>query len=211
SSFEREIIDIDRLSRNIQEVKDVVLVKHKEFKSLRCSISKFTSSFGYFQQCEAQAKARTNTESSNLMSKKKELARLLTIKEDTKRHGCPGLSVTANALVTAEIARVDASCSTFILVHSSLAMLIISLCDSEMQKQKYLPSLAKLDTIASWHYLGLTKPDNESDASGLRTTATKVEGGWVIKYIWKFIGGWRWWLVVVEVAVAEVVVSGIGG
>ncbi|GJT01175.1 kinesin-like protein KIN-12E [Tanacetum coccineum] len=40
-------------------------------------------------------------------------------------HGCPGLSVTANALVTAEIARVDASCSTFILVHSSLAMLTI--------------------------------------------------------------------------------------
>nr|GEW35940.1 kinesin-like protein KIN-12E [Tanacetum cinerariifolium] len=85
SSFEREIIDIDRLSRNIQEVKDVVLVKQKEYKSLRCSISKFTSSFGYFQQCEAQANARTNTASSNLMSKKKELARLLTIKEDTKR------------------------------------------------------------------------------------------------------------------------------
>ncbi|GJY44464.1 acyl-coenzyme A oxidase 4, peroxisomal, partial [Tanacetum coccineum] len=42
-----------------------------------------------------------------------------------KGYGCPGLSVTANALVTAEIARVDASCSTFILVHSSLAMLTI--------------------------------------------------------------------------------------
>nr|GEW92423.1 kinesin-like protein KIN-12E [Tanacetum cinerariifolium] len=61
SSFEREIIDIDRLSRNIQEVKYV------------------------FQQCEAQAKARTNTASSYLMSKKKELTYLLTIKEDTER------------------------------------------------------------------------------------------------------------------------------
>ncbi|KAI7742104.1 hypothetical protein M8C21_023416 [Ambrosia artemisiifolia] len=102
-----------------------------------------------------------------------------------KGYGCPGLSVTANALATAEIARVDASCSTFILVHSSLAMLTISLCGSEQQKQKYLPSLAKLDTIACW---GLTEPDYGSDASGLRTTATKVEGGWVIEGQKRWIG-----------------------
>jgi len=42
-----------------------------------------------------------------------------------KGYGCPGLSITANAIATAEIARVDASCSTFILVHSSLGMLTI--------------------------------------------------------------------------------------
>ncbi|KAI7742106.1 hypothetical protein M8C21_023418, partial [Ambrosia artemisiifolia] len=102
-----------------------------------------------------------------------------------KGYGCPGLSVTANALATAEIARVDASCSTFILVHSSLAMLTISLCGSEQQKHKYLPSLAKLDTIACW---GLTEPDYGSDASGLRTTATKVEGGWVIEGQKRWIG-----------------------
>ncbi|XP_076939094.1 acyl-coenzyme A oxidase 4, peroxisomal-like [Bidens hawaiensis] len=102
-----------------------------------------------------------------------------------KGYGCPGLSVTASALATAEIARVDASCSTFILVHSSLAMLTISLCGSELQKQKYLPSLAKLDTIACW---GLTEPDYGSDASGLRTTATKVEGGWVIEGQKRWIG-----------------------
>lgn len=41
-------------------------------------------------------------------------------------YGCPGLSLTANAFAMAEVARVDASCSTFILVHSSLAMLTIS-------------------------------------------------------------------------------------
>ena len=40
-------------------------------------------------------------------------------------YGCPGLSITASAIATAEVARVDASCSTFILVHSSLAMLNI--------------------------------------------------------------------------------------
>ncbi|ONK67918.1 uncharacterized protein A4U43_C05F5150 [Asparagus officinalis] len=67
-----------------------------------------------------------------------------------KGYGCPGLSITGSAIATAEMARVDASCSTFILVHSSLAMLTIALCGSEEQKQKYLPSLAELHTVACW-------------------------------------------------------------
>lgn len=102
-----------------------------------------------------------------------------------KGYGCPGLSVTASAVATAEVARVDASCSTFILVHSSLAMLTISLCGSEMQKQKYLPSLARLDSVACW---ALTEPDYGSDASSLKTIATKVDGGWVIEGQKRWIG-----------------------
>ncbi|KAL2500273.1 Glutaryl-CoA dehydrogenase [Forsythia ovata] len=35
-----------------------------------------------------------------------------------KGYGCPNLSITANAIATAEVARVDASCSTFILYGS---------------------------------------------------------------------------------------------
>ncbi|XP_033143618.1 acyl-coenzyme A oxidase 4, peroxisomal-like [Brassica rapa] len=42
-----------------------------------------------------------------------------------KGYGCPGLSITANAIATAEISRVDASCGTFNLVHTSLGMLTI--------------------------------------------------------------------------------------
>ncbi|XP_078177986.1 acyl-coenzyme A oxidase 4, peroxisomal-like [Carex rostrata] len=102
-----------------------------------------------------------------------------------KGFGCPGLSITGSAIVTAEIARVDASCSTFILVHSSLAMLTIALCGSEAQKEKYLPSLAKLKTIACW---ALTEPDYGSDASSLKTTATKVAGGWVLNGQKRWIG-----------------------
>ncbi|KAJ8753771.1 hypothetical protein K2173_000025 [Erythroxylum novogranatense] len=100
-------------------------------------------------------------------------------------YGCPGLSITGSAIATAEIARVDASCSTFILVHSSLAMLTIALCGSEAQKQKYLPSLAKLSTVACW---GLTEPDYGSDASSVKTTATKVGGGWIIEGQKRWIG-----------------------
>ncbi|KAM1749059.1 hypothetical protein ACFX15_009541 [Malus domestica] len=102
-----------------------------------------------------------------------------------KGYGCPGLSITPNAFATAEIARVDASCSTFFLVHSSLAMLTIALCGSEAQKQKYLPSLAEFKTVACW---GLTEPDYGSDASALRATATKVEGGWVLEGQKRWIG-----------------------
>lgn len=102
-----------------------------------------------------------------------------------KGYGCPGLSITGNAIAIAEMARVDASCSTFILVHSSLAMLTIAMCGSESQKQKYLPSLAQLHTIACW---ALTEPDYGSDASSLRTTATKVTGGWVLDGQKRWIG-----------------------
>ncbi|CAL5422775.1 unnamed protein product [Camellia sinensis] len=100
-------------------------------------------------------------------------------------YGCPGLSITASAITFAEIARVDASCSTFILVHSSLAMLTISIGGSEAQKHKYLPSLAQLKTIACW---GLTEPDYGSDASSLKTTATKVTGGWILEGQKRWIG-----------------------
>ncbi|KAJ4979797.1 hypothetical protein NE237_010577 [Protea cynaroides] len=102
-----------------------------------------------------------------------------------KGYGCPGLSITGNAIATAEVARVDASCSTFILVHSSLAMLTIALCGSEAQKQEYLPYLAQFHKVACW---GLTEPDNGSDASSLMTTATKVEGGWLLDGQKRWIG-----------------------
>ncbi|GFY95789.1 acyl-CoA oxidase 4 [Actinidia rufa] len=113
-----------------------------------------------------------------------------------KGYGCPGLSITANAIVTAEVARVDASCSTFILVHSSLGMLTIwflyllglstiAIGGSEAQKCKYLPSMAQLKTIGCW---GLTEPGYGSDASSLETIATKVAGGWILDGQKRWIG-----------------------
>lgn len=102
-----------------------------------------------------------------------------------KDYGCPGLSITASAIALAEMARVDASCSTFVLVHSSLAMLTIGLVGSEAQKQRYLPSLARFDSVGCW---ALTEPDYGSDASSLSTTATKVNGGWILEGQKRWIG-----------------------
>ncbi|KAK5771449.1 Acyl-coenzyme A oxidase 4, peroxisomal -like protein [Gossypium arboreum] len=102
----------------------------------------------------------------------------------TEGYGSPGLSITTSAIANAEIARVDASCSTFLLVHS-VGMLTIASCGSEEQKQKYLPSLAQLKTIACW---ALTEPEYGSDASAVNTTARKVEGGWIIDGQKRWIG-----------------------
>ncbi|TXG64627.1 hypothetical protein EZV62_011621 [Acer yangbiense] len=102
-----------------------------------------------------------------------------------KGYGCPGHSITASAIAVAEVARVDASCCTFFSVHSCLAMLTIALCGSEAQKQEYLPSMALLNTVGCW---ALTEPDYGSDASSLRTTATKVEGGWILEGQKRWIG-----------------------
>ncbi|XVF76835.1 hypothetical protein PTKIN_Ptkin13bG0298900 [Pterospermum kingtungense] len=102
----------------------------------------------------------------------------------TKGYGCPGLSITNSAIANAEVARVDASCSTFLLVHS-VAMLTIETCGSEEQKQKYLPSMAQLKKIGCW---ALTEPDFGSDASSVNTTARKVEGGWILEGQKRWIG-----------------------
>ncbi|KAF3499137.1 hypothetical protein F2Q69_00043640 [Brassica cretica] len=48
--------------------------------------------------------------------------------------GCPGLSITANAIATAEMSRVDASCGTFNLVHTSLNMLTIGMGVDELEQ-----------------------------------------------------------------------------
>ena len=40
-------------------------------------------------------------------------------------HGCPGQSIMGAAIANVEMARVDGSMSTFLMVHNSLAMLTI--------------------------------------------------------------------------------------
>ncbi|KAH0452688.1 hypothetical protein IEQ34_019987 [Dendrobium chrysotoxum] len=144
------------------------------------------------------------------------LAEVCCVGGTIKGYGCPGISITGSAIAMTEIARVDASCSSAILVHSSLAMLsieptflislhmYIAFYGTENQKEKYLPSLAQLNTFACWvsceihiilfnilltllmfteefyMFQALTEPDHGSDASSLTTTATKVNGGWIL-------------------------------
>ncbi|CAD7698284.1 unnamed protein product [Ostreobium quekettii] len=102
-----------------------------------------------------------------------------------KYPGCSGLSTLGTGMVMAEMARVDASLSTFVMVHASLAMHTIELMGTEEQKQELLPKLSGLDLVGCW---GLTEPDHGSDAAKLSTTARAVEGGWVLNGRKRWIG-----------------------
>ncbi len=102
-----------------------------------------------------------------------------------KGFSCAGQSVVEAGLTCIELARVDGSMSTFLMVHNSLCMLTIDLLGSEEQKQQLLPDLAALKTIGAW---GLTEPSNGSDASALQTTATKVDGGYELNGCKRWIG-----------------------
>jgi len=105
-------------------------------------------------------------------------------------YGCPGRSTTLMGFVMMEMARVDASISTFFGVHTGLAMGSIYLCGSETQKQKWLPEMAALGKVGSF---GLTEPEVGSGASGgLLTTAKRDGDTWILNGQKKWIGNATW-------------------
>lgn len=105
-------------------------------------------------------------------------------------YGCAGRSTTLLGFVMMEMARVDASMSTFFGVHTGLAMGSIYLCGSEEQKQRWLPSMAAMEQIGSF---ALTEPDVGSGTAGGLTTTAKREGDtWTLNGQKKWIGNATW-------------------
>jgi glutaryl-CoA dehydrogenase len=101
-------------------------------------------------------------------------------------YGCPGGGPLLDGMIAMELARVDPSISTFMGVHSGLAMGSIYLCGSEEQKQRWLPAMARIEKIGAF---GLTEPDVGSGvAGGLTTTARRDGDQWVLSGQKKWIG-----------------------
>jgi glutaryl-CoA dehydrogenase len=75
------------------------------------------------------------------------------------------------------VERVDSGFRSMMSVQSSLVMLPIHEYGTELQRQKYLPGLAKGELIGCF---GLTEPDHGSDPGGMVTRARKVAGGYAI-------------------------------
>ncbi len=92
-----------------------------------------------------------------------------------EKYGCAGASYVSYGLVAKEVERVDSGYRSMMSVQSSLVMHPIYTYGSEEQRQKYLPGLASGDLIGCF---GLTEPDAGSDPSSMKTTATKVKGGY---------------------------------
>jgi glutaryl-CoA dehydrogenase len=105
--------------------------------------------------------------------------------EDIEGYGCPGMSPLARGLVNMELHRGDGSLGTFLGVQSGLAMKSIALHGSEEQKQRWLPAMARLETIGAF---GLTEPAHGSDSVALGTSARRDGGDWVLDGAKRWIG-----------------------
>ena len=94
-----------------------------------------------------------------------------------QEYGGAGLDTVSAAIIVEEIARVDAAVALIVASHNSLCAAHILNFGSEMQKQRYLPSLARGEKLGAW---ALTEPGSGSDAAALRTRATLEGEHWVL-------------------------------
>ncbi len=101
-----------------------------------------------------------------------------------QEYGGAGLDTLSAAIIGEELARVDAAIALIVASHNSLCAAHILNFGSEMQKQKYLPSLARGEKLGAW---ALTEPGSGSDAAALKTRATLEEEHWVLSGEKQFI------------------------
>jgi glutaryl-CoA dehydrogenase len=92
-------------------------------------------------------------------------------------YGCAGANYVSYGLVAREVERVDSGYRSAMSVQSSLVMYPIWDFGTEAQREKYLPKLATGEWVGCF---GLTEPDHGSDPGGMRTRATKADGGYVL-------------------------------
>ncbi len=90
-------------------------------------------------------------------------------------YGGAGLGYVAYGLIAREVERVDSGYRSAMSVQSSLVMHPIYAYGSEEQRHKYLPKLASGEWVGCF---GLTEPDAGSDPAGMRTKATRIDGGY---------------------------------
>jgi glutaryl-CoA dehydrogenase len=100
-------------------------------------------------------------------------------------YGCPEMSPIACGLIHMELNRCDGSLGTFVGVQAGLAMQSLAMLGSEEQKQHWLPSMARLETIGAF---ALTEPNHGSDSVALETSARRDGDSWVIDGVKKWIG-----------------------
>ncbi len=102
-----------------------------------------------------------------------------------KEYGGLGLSATAYARIFATVSAIDASVAVLIGVHCGLGSKAIVLFGSAEQKARYLPMLARGETLAAY---ALTEPETGSDAQNIVTRAERSADGsrWILngRKIW---------------------------
>ena len=89
--------------------------------------------------------------------------------------GGGGLNYVSYGLIAREVERVDSGYRSLMSVQSSLVMLPIHEFGSTEQKRRYLPALARGESIGCF---GLTEPDHGSDPGSMVTRARAASGGY---------------------------------
>jgi glutaryl-CoA dehydrogenase len=88
--------------------------------------------------------------------------------------------------VALELARIDASVSTYVGVQNGLVVGALGVCGSAEQRAEWLPKLASGEVLGAF---GLTEPQSGSDsAQGLQTIATRSGDDWVLNGSKRWIG-----------------------
>lgn len=94
-----------------------------------------------------------------------------------ERFGGAGLDTATTALIIEEIGAVDGSLCLTVASHNSLCTGHILQAADETQKERFLPALARADSLGAWC---LTEPSSGSDAAALRTRAVQDDDAFVI-------------------------------
>jgi glutaryl-CoA dehydrogenase len=105
------------------------------------------------------------------------LAELGLLGASLSGYGCAGMNSIAYGLICQQLERGDSGLRSFVSVQSSLCMYPIHAYGSEVQKQQYLPRMAKGELIGCF---GLTEPHGGSDPANMKTHAKRRGGDWVL-------------------------------
>ncbi|MFM2371816.1 MAG: hypothetical protein RIS85_1538, partial [Pseudomonadota bacterium] len=114
--------------------------------------------------------------------------------------GGVGLDSVSYALALIEIAAGDGALSTILSIHNSLIVSGLLRYGNAAQQARFLPGL--IDGSATGAFC-LTEADAGSDASALRTRATRVDGGWQLNGAKQFISNGRIAKVAIVFAVTD--------
>ncbi|WP_309081650.1 acyl-CoA dehydrogenase family protein [Zhihengliuella sp.] len=100
-------------------------------------------------------------------------------------YGCAGRTAVDYGLAMQELEAGDSGLRTFVSVQGSLAMTAIHHHGSEEQKSRWLPGMARGETIGCF---ALTEPAAGSDPGAMTTTAVESGGEWVLNGSKRWIG-----------------------
>jgi alkylation response protein AidB-like acyl-CoA dehydrogenase len=101
-----------------------------------------------------------------------------------EEYGGAGMGYIEYATVIEEVSRVDGSIGLSLAAHNSLCTNHIFQYGTGEQKEKYVTPLASGQKLGAW---ALTEPGSGSDASGMKTSAVRRDGGWLINGSKNFI------------------------